>query len=446
MYKQPVSFFFVISLTNKPLKMRFLLFLMLLANFTGGSLDAQNNNPKNEDRILDGEIHSVQLHIPDAILIYPIAALKTAANTLLLEFDHMGTDLKDYSYTIVHCNSDWQPSELDDNQYIDGFTEDRITNVINSVNTLSQYTHYTLGLPNSNMRWSKSGNFLLKVFDNDNNKELVLVRRFMVVESTWRIDAQTIQPAKVSKLNSHHELSFSISTQSVKVFNPINDVKAFILQNGRWDNAMGPVPPYITRGDQIIYDYQDRIVFPAGKEFRSFDIRTYDFHGENVKIITQKPDYYEVTLRSEKSRAGKPYLFSNDINGRYVIDNTNANQTVQQCDYSKVLFSIEQGQEMDGKDVYVFGELSDWQLKPEFKMEYVEQAHMYVCEPFLKQGYYNYEYVVVDHRTGAVDEEGLEGNWYETGNQYTILAYFRPYGSRYERLMAVTTIDSSKKN
>jgi hypothetical protein len=322
--------------------------------------------------------------------------------------------------------------------------EDRITSITNSFNTLSKYTHYTLGLPNANMRWSKSGNYLLKVFDNDNNKALVLVRRFMVVEPGWTIDAQFVSPARVNKLNTHHEIDFNIDPKDTRIFSPQNDVKAFILQNGRWDNGIGPLPPYITRGNLLVYDYQDKVVFPAGNDFRYFSIQTFDFRQENVKIITQKNEYYEVTLKTEKNRAGKPFLLFNDIDGKYVISNANANQNLQQCDYARVLFSVEAGQQFDGKDVYVFGELSDWQLKRDFKMEYVNEAHMYVCEPFLKQGYYNYEFVVVDHLSGEFDEEGLEGNWYETGNQYTILAYFRPYGTRYDRLMGSITVSSKK--
>jgi hypothetical protein len=418
-------------------------FFLPILLFCQSLLTAQEN-PGNMNRILDDDIRSVQIHVPDQSAILPIINLKTSRNSLVLEFDHLGTDLKDYIYTIALCNSDWQPTELDDNQYIDGFTEDRIVDITNSINTLAKYTHYTLGLPNSNMKWSKSGNYLLKVFDNDNDKKLVLARRFIVVDPQWIIDPQFVSPVKVSKLNTHHEIDFTVNPKDTRIFNPQSDVKAYIIQNGSWDNGIGPLPPYITRSNLLVYDYQDKIIFPAGNDFRYFSMRTFDFRQENVKIITQKPEYYEVTLKTEKNRAGKPFLFYNDINGQYIIDNANANQTLQQCDYAKVLFSVEQGQILEGKDVYVIGELSDWQLKREFKMEYVDQAHMYVCEPFLKQGYYNYEFAVVDHLTGELDEEGLEGNWFEASNQYTILMYYRPFGSRYDQLLGAVTVSSRK--
>lgn len=398
-----------------------------------------------ENQILDPDICTVQLNLGGAPLSLPILDLDAGPGTLLLQFDHLGDGLKDYEYKLVHCNSDWQPSELADNEYIDGFTEDRITTVENSFNTLTQYTHYTLGLPNRNMRWIKSGNYLLKVFDTDDDDNLVLVRRFMVVEPLWRIDAEFVRPAQVDKLDTHHEIDFTIVPKGVRISVPQNDVKAFVLQNGRWDNALGPIKPYITRGDNLVFDYQNQIIFPAGKEFRYFDIRSFDYRGEFVKSIVNKPTYYEVTLRPDESRFDRPVIFRPDADGHFIIENQNVNQTLLQCDYATVLFSVLQNQELEDSDVYVFGELSDWQFKPEFRMKYDAEAHAYWCDAWLKQGHYDYQYVVIDRKTGKPDLDGLEGNWYATGNQYTILAYFRPFGARYDRLMGAVTLNSAKR-
>lgn len=420
--------------------------MALLATLLPLLLPAQSpddENPRNESLTLDDDIRSVQLYLAGAPLTQPIVEIKTGFNTLILEFDHLDTDLKDYVYTIVHCNSDWQPSGLADNEYIDGFTEDRIVEVENSFNTLAQYTHYTLGLPNRNMRWSRSGNYLLKVYDNDDDRRLVLTRRFMVVEPLWRVDAKFVSPVSVSKLNTHHEIDFSVVHRGTRIPNPQNDVKTYVLQNGRWDNAIGPLKPFVTREESLVYDYQDKIVFSAGKEWRYFDIRTFEYRGDRVKTIDQKIDYYEVTLLTDQDRSEGSTGYRGDLNGRFSIENRNFNQTLFQCDYAKVLFSISQKTALDDADVYVFGELSDWQIKPEWKMEFSPEAGAYYVEsPLLKQGFYNYEYHVVRRETGTTDPEGFEGNWHETANQYTMLVYFRTFGDRYDRLMAAVTIDS----
>lgn len=398
-----------------------------------------------ENQILDSDICTVQLTLAGSPLSLPIVDLRAGGGSLMLEFDHMGDELKDYKYTIVHCNSDWQPSELDDNEYIDGFSEDRITSVQNSFNTLTQYTHYTLVLPNRNMRWARSGNYLLKVFDADDEDRLVLVRRFLVVEPLWRIEAEFVRTSQVDKLDTHHEIDFTVIPKGARISMPQNDVKAFVIQNGRWDNALGPIKPYITRGENLVFDYQDQIVFPAGKEFRFFDIRSFDYRGEFVKSIVDKPTYYEVTLRTDESRYDRPVIFRPEADGRFVIDNQNANQTLLQCDYAAVLFSLKQTLPLDDADVYVFGELTDWQLKPEFRMQHDAAAQVYWVDTWLKQGHYDYQYVVVDRNTGKPDLDGFEGNWYATGNQYTILIYFRPFGARYDRLMGAVTLNSARR-
>lgn len=396
-----------------------------------------------ENQILDDDIRAVQLYLNSAPLTMPVVDLKAGLNTLMLEFDHAEGELKDYIYTIEHCNSDWQRSELNDNEYIDGFTEDRITEIESSFNTLADYTHYKLGLPNSNIRWTKSGNYLLKVFDNGDDRKLVLVRRFMVVEPQWAIEAKVVSPAAVSKLNTHHEIDFSVRHKGVRVSNPQNEVKAFVLQNGRWDNALGPFKPYVTREEQEVFDYQDKIVFPAGKEWRYFDISSFEYRGDRVRDIRQKYDFYEVTLDTDEDRAYSRLTYKGDLNGRFSIENKNPNQTRLQCDYAKVLFSVSKNAPLNGKDVYVFGELTDWKLSPKWKMEYNAEVKAYFVEsPLLKQGVYNYEYRVVDAETGEIDPDGFEGNWHETSNLYTILVYYRSFGDRYDRLMAAASVTS----
>jgi Ni/Co efflux regulator RcnB len=417
--------------------------VILSVGLLPAALQAQDDdNPRNEERIFDPNIRSVQMLVGGSILALPIVELNGGAG-LALEFDHLGTDLKNYSYTLRHCNSDWQPSILQDNEYLGVFTEDIIFDFYNSSGTLHQYVHYSLKLPNANVRWTVSGNYLLNIYDNDDDHRLVMVRRFMVVESRWSINAQLVRTISALKSNTHHEMDFTVSHKKTLVSYPEREVKAYILQNGRWDIAEGPILPQLSRQEQLVFDYLDSIVFPAGKEWRLFDMRTFDQRGQYIKSIFPKPDRYIVTLKPDVDRSVRPYVFYPDLDGRFLIGNTTLNQTIEQCDYAEVIFWMPREMPYIDKEVYVFGALTDWQIKSEFKMKYDESIKAYVAQPFLKQGYYNYQYVVVDSETGRIDEEGFEGNSYETINTYTVLVYYRPFGERYERLMAVNSLNST---
>lgn len=420
--------------------MRYLLFLFLF--FREIPVFAQEANLENNNYIYDSDIRSAQLLLEGGSLLLPIVDLNAANYVLRLQFDHLGEDIMDYSYVLIHCNSDWQPSELDESQYISGYAENRIDSILVSQGTILDYTHYFVKLPNSNVHWTKSGNYLLKVIDNANDRQVVLMRRFLVVEPQWSIEPKFVQAADVAKLHTHQEIDLNVNFKSSIVRAPMTDVKIFILQNSRWDNSIGPVAPRGTSGNLAQFDYQDKLVFPAGLEFRDFDIRTLDFKGDFIKRIDRFPDRIEVTLKTDRSRYASQLNSRLDVNGRYLIDNTTVNRSLLQSEYCKVLFSISQNAPLEDEDVYIFGELTDWDLKPEFKMEYSEEAKAYYCETLLKQGYYNYMYQVVDRNTGRPSDHGFEGNWFETGNKYTILAYYRPFNTRYDRLMATITIDT----
>jgi Domain of unknown function (DUF5103) len=421
------------------------LLLLALALTSAFHLFAQKKEttPALDNAILDDKIKTVQMVVSGGVLAYPIVDLKAANNTLTLGFDHLGSDLKDYLYTIQHCDSEWKPStSIDDNEYISGFTEDRVFDFYNSFNTLQPYVHYTIRLPNANMRWMLSGNYVLKVFDNDNDRKLVLVRRFSVVEQLWSAEAKFVRASSVLKSDTHHEIDFIVNTKNTRIAFPAREVKAYVLQNGRWDNCVGPLTTPLLRQNQLVFDFQDSIVFEGNKEWRFFNIRTFDFRGENVQKISTKPNMLVVNLSRDVNRAVRPYSFMPDIDGRYIIDNTTQGQSVQQCDYAEVIFWFPMEVALPDKDVYVFGELSDWQIKPEFEMYYDNTIKAYVGNIILKQGYYNYQYATVSDENPKPDLSTLEGNSFEAANRYFIFVYYKPFGQRYDRLVSVTNLDS----
>lgn len=416
-----------------------------LSLLTANALNAQTDNPRNEERNYDPDVLSVRFHLRNAPLTFPVVNLKSAPGTLLLAFDRVGTDIHDYVYTIEHCNSDWQRSALNEIEYLEGFSEDRIQNIRNSNTTLQPYAHYWVTLPNSNMRWTRSGNYLLKVYDvTYGNKQLVLVRRFLVTENTWDVSAQFVRPARIDRMNTHHEITFSVTTGDAYIQYPEREVKAYVLQNGRWDSALGPLPPFIRRQNQLVYDYQDRIVFPAGKEWRYFDMRSFRFRGEFIQTLRMAQDYFEVAITPDESRAFKPYVQTPDINGRFSIENRDDTAGLDQCDYAIVRFTLRAIQPFENQDVYLYGQFTDWQLRPEFRMTYNDALRAYTGAAYLKQGYYNYQYVLVNPTTSERDEVGVEGNSYETENDYQILLYYRPVGGRADRLMAFSTLNSRR--
>ena len=398
---------------------------------------------KFEDTVYNKNIYSVKFHLTDFPLTQAIIDLESEA-TFTLTFDDLGRQIKDFYYTIIHCDADWQPSDLSTMEYIDGFDEDLLRNSDFSFNTLTEFTNYRLTLPNDNIAWTKSGNYILLVYEEDGDKIPLLTRRFMVVEPLVRIVPEMVRPAGIQKAKTHQEFDFKVSFEKIKVRNPKQELKASILQNGRWDNAISNLPPYFIYNGEVVYDYQDKISFPAGKEFRYIDLRSFRYRNEGVADIREFRDVYEVTLYQDPLRAFTTYQFFMDINGNYTIENVHELNDDLESDYAQVLFSLEKNTPYENADVYLFGKITDWKIQERFKMTYSEKLQLYAADILLKQGFYNYSYALVPKGRTTANLDEIEGNWFETENEYTILIYYRPFGERYDRLVGAVTFKSNQ--
>ncbi len=459
-----------------------------------GHLSAQEEGQSNSNHIYSSNLRTVSFHIDGLPLSDPMVNLNSPTQ-LVLSFDDTDADVKSYVYTIQLCNADWSiNTNLTTFEYLKGFDEDDIDDYRFSQKTTTPFTNYQLRIPNNNMSWTKSGNYILKVFEDEDERKLVLSRRFMIAEPIMTIETRMNLPVIISNQKTHQEIDFIVRHKGVVIKSPLTEIKAAVLQNGRWDNAKEGIRPLYIKEEEMSFDYQNKIVFPATKEWRYADLRSFRILMPNVEEIERVDEGYDVYLKLDEKRGLKPYFFIKDLNGRFLIDNidealnrngrlnhiidtltqntdlTNGedvasaqaaiqrqrNQAIDAdnkrlaqirpviSDYALVYFALEANQEIYNSDVYIFGALTDWQIKDEFKMDYNPQKRAYENDVFLKQGFYNYLYAVVDKdKPKEINLAELEGNWYETENDYLILVYHRPFGQRYDRLVAVKTFTSA---
>ncbi len=366
--------------------------------------------------------------------------------SVTLTFDDMDADVKQYVYQVQLCNRDWTPSSLEYSEYVEGFTEAKIITYQPGYNTLIPYEHYSLTLPNQDIRFTKSGNYLLKVYEESKGKKIVLTRRFMLVEPTLGI-LPLLSPATGANYNTNQEFSFSVSTKNFNVSNPLNEIRASVLQNGRWDNAIVNLAPKYVQGDQIQYDSKELISFPAGKEFRFMDLRSYRSRTERMKKIERGPDTWEIYLIPDVDRSGQVYIKYKEINGGFmVLSNDEPDDPDLKGEYVRTHFALLRHDSIEDASVYIVGKLTDWQLKEDFKMNFhdTKQGGFYETTALLKQGVYDYQYAVKRKNDPQTDFSTLEGNWFEAENEYTIFIYYRPFGARYDRIVGVVTFESTQ--
>jgi hypothetical protein len=422
---------------NKLLILVFGLFLALGSN-------AQPEEYELTNKIYKQNIRSVKFHLNGIMTSYPIVDLERP-NVLELRFDDMEVDLKVFKYKIVHCNADWTVSDMLPIDFLDGFEEEEIREVNTSFNTArSNYTHYRLTIPNTDMTWNLSGNYVLLVWDDDDDS-MVISRRFMVVEPMVFADIDLVRPADVAKFRTHHEFDFKINVKNIQVTNVEREITMVILQNGRWDNALTDIKPTFQRGDFLVYNEADKILFPAIKEFRNFDLRSVRYTNKNIFEIDRDEKAHYAVLSKQEIRKYKNYLLDQDLNGQYVIHNLDKDEIHTQSEYVNVLFNLV-ADEIDGHDIYVIGELTDWKLDERFRLGYDDEYGAYMAEIYLKQGFYDYLFVAVPHdQPEKMDFEMIEGNAFETENDYNFLVYYRPINERYDKLVGVFTFNPADR-
>lgn len=414
-----------------------------------------------KDQVYTDYIKSVKFHHRGLFTSMPIIDLQSSGQ-LELSFDDMDGGDREYRYYITYCNKDWTPSELNEIEYLEGFNGEEIQEIYYSFSTHVDYTHYRLSLPNEDVQFLLSGNYLLTIYDETDDKELVLTRRMMVVEPLVSVKANMRNPTNAEKYRSHQELEFSVLTNNIRISDPSNEIEVKILQNQRWDNALEGIAPRVTKRDELVFNYIDKLNFPAYNEFRFADIRSTRYVATGIHSIDINPDNTNILMQIDQFREGNDFYDYNDINGSYVIETQDEDlqfnlldQTVNfnnyqasitdnhtKADYVNVIFTLDLGEVVLDSDIYLTGQFTDWQLKSECKMEYDYQRDLYIGEVMLKQGYYDYYYAM--DRGDYIDYEYIEGSWYETENEYTILVYYSPYGTDFDQLIALGTLKSDE--
>jgi hypothetical protein len=396
-----------------------------------------------DDFIYQPNIKTVLLTPPDFTISSPIIRLNTD-DKLLLTFDDLDADVKDYAYTFVHCNANWTPSNLLYSQFVAGLPDDRLTDYSFSFNTIQPYTHFRLLFPQSSMQPLVSGNYLLKIFRDGNPENLVLTKRFMIADSRVVIDGVVHRASVIEDKFAKQKIDFSVYYENYKIDNPFGDVNIVLMQNDRWDNAITTLKPLFLRNTQLDYTYETGNDFNGGNEYRTFDIRSFRFYSERIAKIITDSSVNHVYVQNDESRSSERYVTEFDLNGYYTIKTYDGKNDERESDYAYVHFTLPYFFQRTDGNFYVFGMLSNNRCLPENKMTFSSEHSVYEAAIYLKQGYYNYIYVFLPDDSDTVDETLTEGNHYETENDYTILVYHRPTASRYDQLVGIKKLNSVK--
>ncbi|QNL48704.1 DUF5103 domain-containing protein [Olivibacter sp. SDN3] len=382
-------------------------------------------------------IKSVQFYQSKEEQSIPILVLNNNEK-LLMSFDDLRADNRTLYYTIEHCTANWASSNLSALAYIEGLTEDRIFDYKTSVNTLQLYTHYSFQFPtDGSMKPKLSGNYLLKVYEDGDQTQLLLTRRFYVVTREVGISTKVIPSFEIDKRQTNQKLNITLNLGNIQVNNPYQDIKVIVKQNRRDDIQEILSKPMFIKNNQLVYNDNQTLDFDGGNEFRSVDLRSFRLLSEHIDQ-TSIEEIRKFSLVADRDLLNETYAFAFDEDGKFFIRNNDFGDSAIESDYAMVKFFLESDTPAHDEDVYIVGLFNNYQQTEENKMTYDSSLGAWVGNLLLKQGIYHYTYTSTSENANKYN-----GSHFETENTYDILVYYQRPATRWEELVGYGTLVST---
>lgn len=386
----------------------------------------------------------MRIYVEGNELSYPVIELNSE-NRICFEFDLVEDNAKNYEYQIIHCNANWEQSDLFSDEFMDGFNENVMYDYSYSANTRVKYVHYKANIPNDDVKLKVSGNYIIRVIEDGDRKKTVATARFMIYEPIVNVQANVQKAISSNFGGSGQEIRFSVMHNDLEIADPFSEVKVLISQNNRPDRLLNDLKPVFVRNNELVYSFSGENVLPGGNEFRMFSSKNLNILGENVNDIQFVDSMYHIQLRIDERRSYKRYFTQEDMNGSYLVYLDNNFDHYISADYNYVYFYLAYEKPyLDGK-FYLYGEFNNWNNLDAYEMTYNFESEMYEGVFLLKQGVYNYTYVYKNNFENKIDETVIEGSHYETENDYLIFIYHNGIDENYDRLVGYQVANSKFK-
>ena len=414
--------------------MKKVLYVMMLAFCISLAAKAQRNE------IYNDRIATLQVVAGDNWLMPPVIKLNgfSDANVINISFDDLTHVYHRYTYTIQHCEADWTVSdELFASDYVEGFAEgNTIDDIEESLNTNILYNHYSFSIPNDQCRIKLSGNYKVTVYDDNADSEPMFTACFMVTDQQMGVSLDVTTNTDIDINNSHQQVIMIVNYNGTTVSNPREQIKTVVTQNQRWDNAKINAAPQYIMYDGLKWEHNRDLIFDAGNEYHKYEILDIHHTTMGIDYLEWDGENYNVYPFSSKERPN--YLYDEDANGAFYIRNSDNIENDRTSEYVLVHYTLYCPQRVRG-DVYIDGVWTNNQFLPKYKMEYNDEKLCYEAVVMQKQGYYSYQYIMLDDK-GVSRIMPTEGSYYQTENAYQAYVYYREPGERYDRLVGFQNV------
>ena len=404
-------------------------------------IQATFSQPIYRNQVHTPEIHTLQIAANSDFMAPTIIELNTD-QYIDIEFDDLSDKSDWISYRIIHCNADWRRSQLSELDYLDGFNQNMINDVQPSFNTFTSYYHYRIQLPNPDARFRVSGNYAVEFFRDSEPQEVIATACFSVFEHETEVTASVSTNTDLSFNDRYQQVSVRLHWKNNFLTNPANELKVVVSQNNRCDNEVTVNTPTRFNANEVVFEHNRQLIFKAGNNYRRFETVSNKYAGIGVEKIIYAAPIYHVKLFPTEIRSTECYFYDQDQNGRFVIRQSEAQESQCEADYFMVHFYLNYDNPLIPGSIYLNGDFTNNLFDESTKMVYNFDTRRYEKSLLLKQGHYNYQYLFVPYQASEGETALIEGDHYETGNEYLIKVYHRSPGQRYDRLIGFCQLNN----
>ena len=238
-----------------------------------------------------------------------------------IAFDWLSHEHQRFTYNITHLEYDWTPSTaLISTDYAEGFTEElNIDDDQLSVLTTQNYTHYTFTIPNDQCRLTMSGNYRIDILraneDSSTGQDTVFTAFFMVNEAAVPVQMTLLQNTDIDVQKSHQQVELSTDYTLLSPQHPREQIKGYVLQNGRWSSArLLPQAPIITQST-LKWEHCRQLIFSGGNEHHKFEI--LDVHRNSLGVMSTEWDGHQWHANLETDYPRPSYIYDESARGSF---------------------------------------------------------------------------------------------------------------------------------
>ncbi len=417
--------------------------LLAAVAIAAGSLQLWAQAENTSDYVFSSLVKTVKV-APAGSPYSPAMIALGGEQQLNVNFDLLDYDVHYLRYSVTHCDAQWRPSQLVESEWVSGFNQADVTDYAQSSGTFQHYYNYNFALPNDEMQLLLGGNYLLKVWDQDNPDEILFQSRFMVVDPKVNLSLTVSSRTDVDYNDRHQQLGVQVSYKNGTILDPFSELKTVVMQNSRPETAVMLGRPLYANSTSVTYDHDPGLIFKAGNEYRRMETVSITSMNMGVASIEFFEPYYHATLATDVERASQSYLYDQTQFGHFTVRNMDADDSDTEADYLVTHFSLFTGEKLQGGNMAIQGEFTKGMPAGVAPMHYDENSGCYQASLLLKQGAYNYQYLWYPSGSLVGYASVAEGDKFETVNEYTALVYDRPMGARYDNLVGAAVIFSGR--